>query len=117
MLNNATIILNLQANWVPRRENNNPKKIDQIHEEAKQEEAEKMRELAAHPGLPMGGRQISKGSLDMNSRKRSVKDGSSKMAGDWSSRSDKDKKPLSSQPKLDSTKFRNIGKVHYHAVV
>ena len=74
MLNKTTIILNLQANWVPRRENNNPKKID-------------------------------------------LKDGSSKMAGDWSSRSDKDKKPLSSQPKLDSTKFRNIGKVHYHAVV
>ena len=73
-----------------------------------------MRELAAHPpSMPMGGRQVSKGSLDMDSRKKNVKDGSSKMGGDWSSGSDKDKKPLSSQPKLDSNKFRNIGKVHF----
>ena len=72
-----------------------------------------MRELTAHPpSIPMGGRQVSKGSLDMDSRKKNVKDGSSKMGGDWSSGSDKDKKPLSSQPKLDSTKFRNI-KVHF----
>ena len=61
-----------------------------------------MKELAAHPSIPMGGRQISKGSLDMNSHKRNIKDGS---RGDWSSGSDKDKKQLSSQPKLDSTKF------------
>ena len=104
----------MQANWVPRRANNNPKKIDQIHQEAKQEEAEKMRELAAHPGLPMGGRPVSKGSLDMD-RKKNVKDGGSKMGGDWPAGGDKEKKPLSSQPpKLDSTKFRNIGKVYYH---
>ena len=35
------------------------------------------------------------------------------MGGDWSSGSDKDKKSLSSQPKRDSMKFRNIGKVHF----
>ena len=71
-----------------------------------------MRELAAvHPSMPMGGRQISKGSLDMDSRKKSMKDDSSKIGGDWSSGGDKDKKPLS-QPKLDSNKFRNI-KVQY----
>jgi len=28
-----------------------------MHQEAKQEEAEKMRELAAHPGLLMGSKQ------------------------------------------------------------
>ena len=64
----------------------------------------------------MGGRQVSKGSLDMESRKKGTKDGSSKMGSDWSSGSDKDKKTLSSQPKLDSTKFRNIGKVCYHSL-
>ena len=46
-----------------------------------------MRELAAHPlSIRMGGRQVSKGSLDMDSRKKNVKDGSSKMGGDWSNR-------------------------------
>ena len=97
----------LQANWVPRRENNDPKKIDQIHQEAKQEEAEKMRELAAHPGLPMGSRQISKGLLDMD-RKKNIKDGGSKMESDWSGGGDKDKKP---PPKFEASKFRNLGKV------
>ena len=104
-----------QANWVPRRENNNPKKIDQIHQEAKQEEAEKMRELAAHPSLPMGGRQISKESRDMD-RKKNIKDGGGKMGGDWSGGGDKDKKQPSSQPpKLDSNKFRILGKVCCHS--
>ena len=55
----------------------------------------------------MGGRQISKGSLDMDSRKKNMKDNS---RGDWSSGSDKDKKQ---PPKLDSTKFRNTAKVHF----
>ena len=59
----------------------------------------------------MGGWQISKGSLDMD-RKKNIKDGSSKMGGDWSSGGDKDKKPPSNPPKLDSAKFRNLGKVY-----
>ena len=75
-----------------------------------------MRELAAHPGLPMGSRQVSKGSLDMD-RKKGIKDGGSKMGSDWSFGGDKDKKPLPSQPpKLDSTEFRNIGKVCHHGI-
>ena len=69
-----------------------------------------MRELAAHPSLPMGGRQISKGSLDMD-RKKNTKDGGSKMGSDWSSGGDKDKKPPSNPPKLEASKFRNLGKV------
>ena len=80
-----------QANWVPRRENNNPKKIDQIHQEAKQEEAEKMRELSAKDG----GSKIEDNWLDQ-----------------WLGVYDKDKKLPSSQlPKLDSNKFRHLGKV------
>ena len=68
-----------------------------------------MRELAAHPSLPMGGRQATKGSLDMD-RKKNVKDGG-KMGSDWSGGSDKDKKTLPSQPKLDSRKFRKLAVV------
>ena len=71
-----------------------------------------MRELAAHPTIPIGGQRGSKGALDMD-RKKSIKDGGSKMGGDWSGGSDKDKKPVSSVPKLDSTKFRNLSKVHH----
>ena len=99
---------------MPRRDNNNLKKIDQIHQDAKQEEAEKIRELAAHPSLPMGGRQISKESSDMDCKKNS-KDGGDKMGGDWSGGGDKDIKQPSSQPlKVDSNKFRNIEKVCCH---
>ena len=39
------LCFNHQANWVPRRQKDCPKMIDQIHWEAKQEEAEKMRGL------------------------------------------------------------------------
>jgi len=67
-----------------------------------------MRQLAFHLGT-----QVSKRPLDMD-RKKGVKDSVSKMGDDWSFGGDKDKKTLPSQPKLDSTKFRNIGKVHYH---
>ena len=69
-----------------------------------------MRELAAHPPMPMGSRQISKGSLDMD-RKKNIKDGGSKMGSDWSGGGDKDKKLPSSLPKLEASKFRNLGKV------
>ena len=80
-----------QANWVPRRENNNPKKIDQIHQEAKQEEAEKMRELSAKDD----GSEKEDNWLDQ-----------------WLGVYDKDKKlPSSQPPKLDSNKFRNLGNV------
>ena len=72
-----------------------------------------MRESSADPTIPIGSQQVSKGALDMDCKK-SIKDDSSKIGGDWSGVSDKDKKPVSSVPKLDSTKFRNLGKVHYH---
>ncbi|XP_065890212.1 eukaryotic translation initiation factor 4 gamma 3-like isoform X2 [Dysidea avara] len=97
------------CNWVPRRENNNPKKIDQIHEEAKQEEAEKQRQLVVHAaGPPMGGRQMSKGSIDFG--RKGGKDAGGKMGGDWQLGGDKDKKSIPNQqaPKMDSTKFINL---------
>jgi len=60
----------------------------------------------------MSGRLVSK---DMD-RKKGVKDGGSKMGSDWSFGGDKDKKTLPSQPRLDSTRFRNRNrKVHYHS--
>jgi hypothetical protein len=55
----------LQSNWVPRRANNNPKTIEQIHKEAQEEEQKKQAEMQkatmersrrGGPSGPVGGK-------------------------------------------------------------
>lgn len=54
---------------------------------------------------------MSKGPIDYS--RKGGKDAGGKIGGDWQAGGDKDKKSATTQqpPKLDSNKFRNIGKV------